>query len=99
MKYIDYITYIEEPLIATVGTFDGLHLGHQALIRRVKELAQKQGASSAVISFWPPPKQVIQTSHPSLLLSTLEEKKQMIHNLEVDYFFCSALHPNLCLLF
>ena len=93
MKYFNYITYIEDPLIATVGTFDGLHLGHQALIRRVKELAQQKSAKSAVISFWPPPRQVIKKPHAPLLLSTFEEKKQMISHLEVDYFFSLPFTP------
>ena len=93
MKYFNSVAYIKEPLIATVGTFDGLHLGHQALIYRVKTLAQQQDAKSAVISFWPPPKQVLQTSQNSLLLSTFEEKKQLISHLEVDYFFSLPFTP------
>ena len=87
MKHLNSIIHIKKPLIATVGTFDGLHLGHQALIARVKALAQQQSAKSAVISFWPPPKQVLKTTHAPLLLNTLKEKKQLIRHLEIDYFF------------
>ena len=50
--------YINHPLIACIGYFDGLHIGHQALIKKTKGL-KKDGYKTALITFYPDPYEVI----------------------------------------
>ena len=64
-------------MIATIGFFDGVHLGHQALLQRVVQLAFEKGEESAVITFRPHPQEVLSHQHIPLLTS-LEEKKKLI---------------------
>ena len=50
---------IDEPIVACIGYFDGLHLGHQELIEKAKKIAYEKGAKSALITFYPDPKDII----------------------------------------
>lgn len=65
--------------VVTSGTFDGVHIGHQKILRRLKEITEKSGGESVVITFWPHPRLVLQPDDPSLkLLNTFEEKAELL---------------------
>ena len=55
IKFTDYIQKYNYPLAATIGSFDGIHLGHQTLMKRVVESANINKYKSAVITFEPHP--------------------------------------------
>ena len=59
--------------VATIGFFDGVHLGHQFVIRQVAEEAQKRGLEALVVTFDCPPREVV-TGKKCHLLTTLDEK-------------------------
>jgi riboflavin kinase/FMN adenylyltransferase len=63
---------IPESTIATVGTFDGVHLGHQAILRELRKRARKADSESLLITFDPPPPLYFHTTNS--LLSTREEQ-------------------------
>ncbi|PRX51049.1 riboflavin kinase/FMN adenylyltransferase [Prauserella shujinwangii] len=70
----------------TIGVFDGVHRGHQALIRRTVETARQRGVPSVVLTFDPHPSEVIRPgSHPAQL-TTLRRKADLIEELGVDVF-------------
>ncbi len=70
--------------VATIGCFDGVHRGHQVLIAKVIELAKNQGIQSTVITFDRQPRELFDpTFHPQLL-STPEEKEEILKGLGVD---------------
>ena len=71
------------PIALTIGAFDGVHLGHQALIRTMVKAASIQDLTPAVLTFHPLPRQVLQGGKLNLL-STLEERLALIAALEVD---------------
>ncbi|MDQ2794849.1 MAG: bifunctional riboflavin kinase/FAD synthetase [Bacteroidota bacterium] len=77
--------------VVTSGTFDGVHVGHQRILARLREVAQASGAPSVVITYWPHPRLVLgpPPSHPELLelqlLNTLEERIVRLAALGVDY--------------
>ena len=72
-------------MIVTTGFFDGVHLGHRALIRQLVEKSRSIGEESMIVTFWPHPRNVLQDDARNLrLLSTLEEKKRMLSDLGVD---------------
>ena len=77
--------------VVTSGTFDGVHLGHQRILARLREVAQASGAPTVVITYWPHPRLVLgpPPSHPELLelqlINTLEERIARLTALGVDY--------------
>lgn len=65
--------------VVTSGTFDGVHLGHQKVLNRVKEIAQRHGGETVVITFWPHPRLVLHPEDRTLkLLNTFEEKAELL---------------------
>ncbi len=64
--------------VATMGSFDGLHGGHQELLRRVSKIAAEKGGTSIVITFEPHPRHVLGTGDDLYLLSTLDEKLYLL---------------------
>lgn len=73
------------PCVATIGFFDGVHLGHRYLIDHVRQLAQAQGMPSKVVTFGTHPRQVVQTSFVPKLLSTPEEKLKLLRETGIDH--------------
>ena len=69
--------------VLTIGAFDGVHLGHQALIRSVVNSAASHNLESTVMTFHPLPRQVLHGAERHLL-STLEERLELIAALGVD---------------
>ena len=75
---IESLPHFPLPVI-TIGTFDGVHLGHLQIIRQLAEAANSIGGTSIVITFYPHPKQVIGIStQPLYTLNTLEEKALLL---------------------
>jgi FAD synthase len=72
--------------VVTSGTFDGVHLGHQTIIARLKELSLKFEGQSVVITYHPHPRMVLQPENTELeLLNTLPEKIARLEQLGVDH--------------
>ncbi|OZM74390.1 riboflavin biosynthesis protein RibF [Amycolatopsis antarctica] len=72
--------------VVTIGVFDGVHRGHQALISRTVEVARERGLPSVVLTFDPHPSEVIRPgSHPAQL-TTLRRKAELVEGLGVDVF-------------
>lgn len=72
---------------ATIGFFDGVHLGHQYLLSQLKEEAAKRGLQSAIITFDVHPQQVLKGASP-LLLTTYNERVTRLRFTGVDEIFC-----------
>lgn len=65
--------------VVTSGTFDGVHLGHQKILSRLRETASKNNGETVVITFWPHPRLVLHPEDISLkLLNTFEEKAERL---------------------
>lgn len=72
--------------VVTSGTFDGVHLGHQKILARLKEISALNGGESVVLTFWPHPRMVVSEDSQGLqLLSTLEEKIDLLTDLGIDH--------------
>lgn len=72
------------PTVATIGFFDGVHRGHQFLIREVKEEAAKAGLASTVITFDRHPRQVLNKDYRPELLSTLATRLMLLSRTGID---------------
>lgn len=72
-------------VVAATGFFDGVHRGHRAVLEQVKQIASSRGKYSAVVTFWPHPRAVLQQDAQKFrLLSGLKEKERMIYSLGID---------------
>ena len=72
-------------LVATIGFFDGVHLGHRFLIDEMKEIAKARNLPSAVITFPEHPRAVLHADYQPKLLNSFEEKLQQLETTGVDY--------------
>ena len=77
--------------VVTSGTFDGVHVGHQRILARLREVADAAGGPAVVITYWPHPRLVLgpPPAHPELLelqlLNTLDERIAKLADFGVDY--------------
>ena len=72
--------------VVTSGTFDGVHLGHQKILKRIREIARNTSGETVLITFWPHPRLVLYPDEHNLrLLSTFEEKAKLLRQLGIDH--------------
>ena len=73
-------------VVAATGFFDGVHAGHRAVLQVLKDIAREEGEESAVVTFWPHPRNVLQQDASTFrLLNTLEEKRELIYRFGIDH--------------
>lgn len=70
--------------VATIGNFDGMHVGHQQIVRAVVERAQALGRPSAVITFHPHPLSVVAPDRVPKQILTLAQKEELLREMDVD---------------
>ena len=84
-KDINSIKDITKPIL-TVGTFDGVHIGHQSIIQRVNDIAKEQGGESVLLTFHPHPRMVLFPDDDSLkLINTIDEKMTLLESFGLDH--------------
>jgi riboflavin kinase/FMN adenylyltransferase len=87
MRVISDLQELGEPLapsVVTIGNFDGVHLAHQTLLRRVVEVARPQGARATAITFEPHPIKILAPDHAPKLLTPLRRKVELIAATGID---------------
>ncbi len=72
------------PSVVTIGNFDGVHLAHQTLLRRVVEVARAQGLTATAVTFEPHPIKILSPDHAPKLLTPLERKVELIAATGID---------------
>ena len=82
--YLDQLTECLAPCVATIGFFDGVHLGHRYLIDKVVERAHYEGLMSTVVTFARHPRQVLSPDWHPQLISTFEEKVALLSQTDID---------------
>ena len=70
--------------ILTIGTFDGVHIGHQKILKRVVALAQEENLVPTVLTLFPHPRMVLQKDNSIKLLNTIDERIQLLKNLGIE---------------
>lgn len=91
MQIIENLEQIETPFpkaVVTIGNFDGVHIGHQALFHQVIEKAEAVGGTSVAITFEPHPLRVIQAGVQPPLITIHEQKVELIRNTGIDVLLC-----------
>lgn len=84
-KSIEEFTQVKN-LVATVGTFDGVHVGHQEIIEKLKEVAKQTDGETLLLTFYPHPRMVLFPDDDSLkLINTLSEKIELLASFGLDH--------------
>lgn len=76
--------------VITIGTFDGVHIGHKKILGRLINDAKDKGLKSTVLTFFPHPRMVLQKDSDIKLLNTIEEKTKILTEMGLDYLI---IHP------
>ena len=76
--------------IVTIGTFDGVHIGHKKILERITHSAQSMGCESLVLTFFPHPRTVLQENSTMKQLNTIEEKSMLFANASIDNLIIHA---------
>ncbi|NTW31293.1 MAG: bifunctional riboflavin kinase/FAD synthetase [Bacteroidetes bacterium] len=79
--------------VVTVGTFDGVHIGHQVIISRLNEIAKEIGGESVVITFTPHPQIVLRPDENIFILNTEEEKIKLLNFYKIDHLIIMPFTP------
>ena len=74
-----------QPTVVTIGTFDGVHIGHQKIIRRLINTGKLEGLKSVILTFFPHPRMVLQKDSNIKLINTINERYTILEALGLDY--------------
>lgn len=78
------------PTVVTIGTFDGVHIGHRKIIQRLVDSAKAKNLQTALLTFFPHPRMVLQQNADLKLIDSIEEKKSILKNTGLDHL---VIHP------
>lgn len=76
--------------VITIGTFDGVHIGHQKILHKLLHISKDENCESVVLTFFPHPRMVLQHDNTIKLLNTLDEKVKLLEQLGIDNLI---IHP------
>lgn len=86
----EYTSY--EPTHLAIGSFDGVHLGHQALLGQMVRKARKEGVRTAALTFFPHPRRVLQDLPPRFYITTLEDRLRLLATAGMDLIMIHAFN-------
>ncbi len=92
MKVVQHINDFKsnKPTVITIGTFDGVHLGHRQILEKVMQSAEEQDMDSLLLTFFPHPRMVLQSSSDLKLINTIDEKIQILSSVGIQNL---VIHP------
>lgn len=72
--------------VVTIGTFDGVHIGHQKILARLKETAASIGGETVILTFFPHPRMILHPEDQNLkLITTMDEKAELLEKAGIDH--------------
>ena len=75
----------EKGTVVTIGTFDGVHIGHRTILDRLVETARAENLEATLLTFFPHPRMVLQKDSDLKLINTLDEKKTLLAQIGLDH--------------
>lgn len=86
LKIISAIdSFSDSSTVVTIGTFDGVHIGHQKIVKRLINSASQEGLKSVILTFFPHPRMVLQKDTNIKLINTIDERSEILEGLGLDY--------------
>ena len=85
---------LEKPSIATIGTFDGVHLGHQKILKSLISNSKQFSLKSVLITFDPHPRKILDPNSKIELINTIDEKVDVLKKLGLDYLVIHEFSKN-----
>lgn len=79
-----------EKTFVTIGTFDGVHFGHQKILEKLVSEAKNAGKKSVLLTFFPHPRMVLQKDATIELINTIDERAKLLEKTGLDYLI---IHP------
>lgn len=76
--------------VVTTGTFDGVHIGHQKIIHRLREIAESCSGETVILTFDPHPRQVLKPNEPLKLINSLNERIRLLEKMNINHLI---VHP------
>ena len=76
--------------IVTLGTFDGVHIGHNAILDKICKVAKHENLESVILTFFPHPRKIVSNNYDIKLLNTIEEKSVLLEKIGIQNFI---IHP------
>ncbi|WP_248724344.1 bifunctional riboflavin kinase/FAD synthetase [Seonamhaeicola sp. ML3] len=74
-----------KPTVVTIGTFDGVHIGHKKIITRLVNTGKQEDLKSVILTFFPHPRMVLQKDSNIKLINTIAERRAILESLGLDY--------------
>ena len=71
--------------VVTIGTFDGVNIGHKKIINRLVNIAKQEGLQAVVLTFFPHPRMVVQSDTKIKMLNTIDEKNKLLEQQGIDH--------------
>jgi riboflavin kinase/FMN adenylyltransferase len=93
VRGLEALPLSDEPAVVTVGFFDGVHLGHQAVMTRTVDEARRRGVRSVAVTFDRHPREVLTPGQEPRLLTTVERKADLIRDAGLDVLVALAFTP------
>jgi len=90
----NYNSYNVQKPVITSGVFDGVHLGHQKILNKVKEVAFINGGESVVVTFWPHPREVLRKDDSLKLINSIEEKLVLLEKYGIEHVVLIPFTPD-----
>jgi len=97
LRSVQYLADFEKGVVATIGNFDGVHLGHQSLIKALRAKADKMNLPLVLILFEPQSREYFQKDNAPARLSSLREKLDILRQCEVDFVYCVKFDSTLAM--
>src|SRR5215207_7705693 len=90
---IDHLPAFKNAVI-TIGTFDGVHQGHQKIISALKQEAGRINGEGIILTFHPHPRKIINAAEPLQLINTLDEKIALLEKTGIDHLVVVPFTPS-----
>ncbi len=85
-----FVSGNSKPTVVTIGTFDGVHIGHKSIIDKLLDISKKTKCEPVVLTFFPHPRMVVQPDLPIKLINTIDERTHLLENLGIAHVI---VHP------
>ena len=91
----DIDSFNNNGLALTIGFFDGVHVGHRFLLEQLQNIANKENLQSAILTFWPHPRIVLNEEYKPLMINDWDEKVTLLNNTTLDICIKTAFTKSL----